>query len=107
MTPVTTIAVKAKHLALRGCLVQVTNGTGRCSSKERWFAVGISLQREAEAAVCRLSQIGPTDAVFARRPLNRVEIETLSLQSGQVVECCVSNDTIRPVVPKTLIEQPS
>ena len=91
--PVTTTTVKVRHLAMRGCLVQVR--TDRCSPKERWFAVGIYLQRAAEAAVCGLPQIGPAHAVFARRPLKRAEIETLSLRSRQVVECSVSNDTIR------------
>jgi len=96
--PVTTTAT-VRRLALRGCLVQVTNGTDRRSSKDKWFAVGIYLQRAAEAAVCRLPQIGPTNAVFARRPLKRAEIETLRLRSGQVAECSVSNDTIHCDAP--------
>ena len=86
--------LKANHLAPRGCLVRVRCGTDQTSRKERWFAVGIYFQRLAEAAVCNLPQIESTNAVFARRPLKRAEIELLRLRRGQVVECSVSNDAI-------------
>ena len=105
--PVTTTSLKARRLALRGCLVQVTCGTDRCPPEKRWFAVGIHLQRAAEAAVCNLPQIEPTNAVFARRPLKPAEIETLGLRSGQVLQCSYSKDAIQTVATKTVVEQSS
>ena len=59
----------------------------------------------AEAAVCNLPQIEPTNVVFALRPLKRAEIEMLRLSPGQVVECSVSNDTIQSVSPMAVVEQ--
>src|ERR1700758_4379576 len=74
--PMTMIRSKKSGLAPRGCLVRVTSRTGR-HPRERWFAVGIYFQRMAEAAVCDLPQIEPTDVVFAYRRLQPSEIETL------------------------------
>jgi hypothetical protein len=78
---------KGPALAPRGCLVRVTSGTGRYSPRERWFAVGIYLQKMAEAAVCDLPQIESTDVVFAYRRLKPTEIITLGLRRGQIVVC--------------------
>ena len=90
--------VKKTQLAPRGCLVRVTGGVDSHFRRERWFAVGIYFQKLAEAAVCSLPQIEPTDVVFARRPLKPAEIETLALQRGQVVECSVGDELKRVVV---------
>jgi hypothetical protein len=81
--------LKKTQLAPRGCLVRVTSGADR---RERWFAVGIYFQKTAEAAVCNLPQIEPSDIVFARRKLMPAEIETLALRRGQVVECSVGDE---------------
>ena len=72
--------VEIHALARRGCLVRVMNG----SAGEKWFAVGIAFYSEAEAAVCQLDDIQPTDIVVARRQLIRAEIETLALKRGEV-----------------------
>jgi hypothetical protein len=46
----------------------------------------------AEAAVCNLPQIEPSDIVFARRKLKPVEIEALALRRGQIVQCSVGDE---------------
>ena len=85
-------ALSKNRLAPRGCLVRVRCAADRYSQRERWFAVGIYFQKLAEAAVCELPQIEPTDIVFARRRLKRAEIEALGLRRGQVVPCSVNDD---------------
>jgi|SRR6266436_1951659 hypothetical protein len=85
------VRLNGNELAPRGCLVRVTCGTDRYAPRERWFAVGIYFQKLAEAAVCSLPQIEPTDVVFARRPLKPAEIETLGLRRGQVVPCSIND----------------
>src|SRR5258705_13696546 len=52
-------------------LVKVTSGNG--AFHEKWYAVGISRIRYAEAAVCALPEIKPTDVVVALRKLTPVE----------------------------------
>jgi hypothetical protein len=84
--------LKKTQLAPRGCLVRVTSGADSHFRRERWFAVGIYFQKTAEAAVCNLPQIEPSDIVFARRKLMPAEIETLALRRGQVVECSVGDE---------------
>src|SRR5277367_6807452 len=84
--PMTMIRSKNSRLTPRGCLVRVTSGTGR-HPRERWFAVGIYFQKVAEAAVCDLPEIEPTDVVFAYRRLRPSEIEMLGLRRGQIVLC--------------------
>ena len=93
-SPMTLLAttLKKTRLAPRGCLVRVTNGADSNFRRERWFAVGIYFQKMAEAAVCNLPQIEPSDIVFARRKLMPAEIETLALRRGQVVECSVGDE---------------
>jgi hypothetical protein len=91
VTPLVITRLNGNELAPRGSLVRVTCGTDRYASRERWFAVGIYFQKLAEAAVCSLPQIEPTDVVFARRPLKPAEIETLGLRRGQVVPCSVND----------------
>jgi hypothetical protein len=91
VTPLVTARLNGNELAPRGCLVRVTCGTDQRAPRERWFAVGIYFQKLAEAAVCNLPQIEPTDVVFARRPLKPAEIETLGLRRGQVVLCSVND----------------
>ena len=76
---------KGPGLAPRGCLVRVTNGAGQYSLRERWFAVGIYFHRTAEAAVCALPEIDPSDVVFAYRRLKPTE--NLGLRRGQIVLC--------------------
>ena len=97
--PLVVGSLETNRLAPRGRLVRVTCGTDQNSPKERWFAVGIYLQKLAEAAVCNLPQIEPTKVVFALRPLKRAEIEMLRLKRGQVVECRVSNDVVESASP--------
>jgi hypothetical protein len=84
--------LKKIQLAPRGCLVRVTSGADSHFRRERWFAVGFFIQKMAEAAVCNLPQIEPSDIVFARRRLKRAEIETLALRRGQVVQCSVGDE---------------
>jgi hypothetical protein len=79
--------LKRSGLAPRGCLVRVTSGAGEYSLRVRWFAVGIYFQKMAEAAVCDLPQIEPTDVVFAYRRLKPAEMVTLGLRRGQIVLC--------------------
>ena len=74
-------------LAPRGCLVRVTSVPESYSPTERWFAVGIYFQSIAEAAVCNLPEIEPTDAVFAFRRLQQSEIVTLDLRREQIALC--------------------
>jgi hypothetical protein len=94
LSPVTLLVttLKIARLAPRGCLVRVRSGTDSNSPRERWFAVGIYFQKLAEAAVCNLPQIEPSDIVFARRKLRRAEIEALALRRGQVVQCSVGDE---------------
>jgi len=103
--PLVVGSLETNRLAPRGRLVRVRCGTHQTAPEERWFAVGIYLQKLAEAAVCNLPQIEPTNVVFALRPLKRAEIEMLRLSPGQVVECSVSNDTIQSVSPMAVVEQ--
>jgi hypothetical protein len=93
-SPVTLLVTtfKRTRLAPRGCLVRVTSGPDSHSPRERWFAVGIYFQKFAEAAVCNLPQIEPSDIVVARRKLKPAEIETLALRRGQVVQCSVGDE---------------
>ena len=103
--PLAVKSLEGNHLGPRGCLVGVRCGTDKNSPTERWFSVGSYPQRSAEVAVRNLPQIESTNAVFARRPLKRAEIEMLKLRRGQVVECRVSNDAIQPVSPTAVVEQ--
>jgi len=73
--------------APRGCLVRVISGAEQYALRERWFAVGIYIQKIAEAAVCDLPQIESADIVFAYRRLKPVEIVTLGLRRGQIILC--------------------
>jgi phasin len=82
---------RKRPLAPRGWLVKVTN-----PHKEMWFGVGIYSQRLAETAVCRLTQIEPTDVVFAHRRLLPTEIESLSLERGKLSLCSFVEDTLLP-----------
>ena len=84
--PMTPVRSKKSGLTPRGCLVRVTGGTGN-HPIQRWFAVGIYFQKMAEAAICDLPQIDPTDVVFAYRRLQPSEIETLGLRRGQIILC--------------------
>ena len=52
-------------------LVKVTSQNG--AFHEKWYAVGISRIRYAEAAVCALPETKPTDVVAALRKLTPVE----------------------------------
>ena len=103
--PLAVKSLEGNRLAPRGCLVRVTCGTDQNSPTERWFSVGSYPQRSAEVAVRNLPQIESTNAVFARRPLKRAEIEMLKLRRGQVVGCGVSNDAIQSVSPTAVAEQ--
>jgi hypothetical protein len=96
---------KNTSLAPRGCLVRVKSGADRYSPKHKWFAVGIYFRRMAEAAVCNLPDIESTDVVFALRPLEPAEIETLGLRRGQVVPCSVSNDVASAFAQMAIVEQ--
>ena len=78
--PLAVKSLEGNHLAPRGCLVRVRCGTDQNSPTERWFSVGSYPQRSAEVAVRNLPQIESTNAVFARRPLKRAEIEMLKLR---------------------------
>ena len=95
--PLVVGSLETNRLAPRGRLVRVRCGTHQTAPEERWFAVGIYLQRLAEAAVCNLPQIESTNVVFARRLLKRAEIELLRLRRGQVVECSVSTGRLRRI----------
>ena len=46
--------------------VRVTSRAESHYPRERWFAIGIYFQKMVEAVVCNLSQIEPSDIVFAR-----------------------------------------
>jgi hypothetical protein len=52
----------------------------------------------AEDAVCNLSQIEPSDIVFARRRLTPAEIEALALGRRQVIQCNVCDESKRVIV---------
>jgi len=92
--PLAVRSLETNCLAPRGCLVRVKNGT----DQERWFAVGIYSQKMAEDAVCNLSQIEPSDIVFARRRLTPAEIEALALGRRQVIQCNVCDESKRVIV---------
>jgi hypothetical protein len=64
-------------------LVKVTSQNGTFHAK--WYAVGISRIRYAEAAVCALAEINPTDVVAALRRLTPVEIAAIGLGHRQIV----------------------
>ena len=64
-------------------LVKVTSGNG--AFHEKWYAVGISRIRYAEAAVCALPEIKPTDVVVALRKLTPVEIAAIGVGRRQIV----------------------
>ena len=64
-------------------LVKVTSQNG--AFHEKWYAVGISRIRYAEAAVCALPEINPTDVVAAQRKLTPVEIAEIGVGRRQVV----------------------
>jgi hypothetical protein len=100
LSPVTLlqITLERHRLAPRGCLVRVTSGADGRSPGERWFAVGIYSQKMAEDAVCNLSQIEPSDIVFARRRLTPAEIEALALRRRQVIQCSVCDELKRVAV---------
>src|SRR5215475_1486419 len=93
-----TTNLKRHRLAPRGCLVRVTSGANSRSPGEKWFAVGIYSQKIAEDAVCNLSQIEPSDIVFALRRLMPAEIEALALRRRQVIQCGVCDELKRVVV---------
>src|SRR4029079_695864 len=100
LSPVTLLAttLKRHRLAPRGCLVRVTSAADSPSPRERWFAVGIYSQKMAEDAVCNVSQIEPSDIVFARRRLTPAEIEALALGRRQVIQCNVCDESKRVIV---------
>ena len=64
-------------------LVKVTSQNG--AFHEKWYAVGISRIRYAEAAVCALPEINPTDVVAALRKLTPVEIAEIGVGRRQIV----------------------
>ncbi len=64
-------------------LVKVTSQNGPFD--EKWYAVGLSRIRYAEAAVCALPEINPTDVVAALRKLTPVEIAAIGVGHRQIV----------------------
>jgi hypothetical protein len=64
-------------------LVKVTSQNGPFDKK--WYAVGLSRIRYAEAAVCALPEIKPTDVVAALRKLTPVEIAAIGVGHRQIV----------------------
>ena len=64
-------------------LVKVTSQNG--AFHEKWYAVGISRIRYAEAAVCALPETKPTDVVAALRKLTPVEIAAIGVGHRQIV----------------------
>jgi hypothetical protein len=64
-------------------LVKVTSQNGPFD--EKWYAVGLSRIRYAEAAVCALPEIEPTDVVAALRKLTPVEIAAIGVGHRQIV----------------------
>jgi hypothetical protein len=64
-------------------LVKVTSQNG--AFHEKWYAVGISRIRYAEAAVCALPEINPTDVVAALRRLTPVEVAAIGVGHRQIV----------------------
>ncbi len=67
----------------RAHLVKVTSQNG--SFDEKWYAVGHSRIRYAEAAVCALPETKPTDVVAALRKLTPVEIAAIGVGRRQIV----------------------
>ena len=67
----------------RAHLVKVTSQNGPFD--EKWYAVGLSRIRYAEAAVCALPEIKPTDVVAALRKLTPDEIAAIGLGHRQIV----------------------
>ena len=66
-----------------GHLVKVTSQNG--AFYEKWYAVGLSRIRYAEAAVCALPETKPTDLVVALRKLTPVEIAAIGVGHRQIV----------------------
>src|SRR5258705_13854068 len=66
-----------------GHLVKVTSQNG--AFHEKWYAVGLSRIRYAEAAVCALPETKPTDLVVALRKLTPVEIAAIAVGHRQIV----------------------
>jgi hypothetical protein len=64
-------------------LVKVTSQNGAFHAK--WYAVGISRIRYAEAAVCALPEVNQTDVVAALRKLTPVEVAAIGLGPRQIV----------------------
>ena len=64
-------------------LVKVMSQNG--AFHEKWYAVGISRIRYAEAAVCALPETKPTDIVAALRRLTPVEIAEIGVGRRQIV----------------------
>jgi hypothetical protein len=77
-------------------LVKVTSQNGPNSFDEKWFAVGHSRIRYAEAAVCALPEIKPTDVVAAQRKLTPVEIAAIGVGRRQIVLWTNGKDVSRP-----------
>jgi hypothetical protein len=67
----------------RAHLVKVTSQNGPFD--EKWYAVGLSRIRYAEAAVCALPETKPTDVVAALRKLTPVEIAAIGVGRRQIV----------------------
>ena len=65
-----------------GHLVKVTSQNG--AFHEKWYAVGLSRIRYAEAAVCALPETKPTDLVVALRKLTPVEIVAIGVGHRQI-----------------------
>ena len=98
------IDIKKDRLSTAWLLGSSDKRSGWPFSKERWFAVGIYVQKMAEAAVCSLPQVELTDVVFAGRKLKPAEIEMLALRRGQVVQCSVG-DEVEPFSIGSLQQQ--
>jgi hypothetical protein len=67
----------------RAHLVKVTSQNGPFD--EKWYAVGLSRIRYAEAAVCALPETKPTDLVVALRKLTPIEIAAIGVGHRQIV----------------------
>jgi hypothetical protein len=74
-------------------LVRVTSQNGPFDVK--WYAVGFSRIRYAEAAVCALPEIKPTDVVAALRKLTLVEIAAIGVGHRKIVLCTMEK-TLKP-----------
>jgi hypothetical protein len=78
----------------RAHLVKVTSQNGPFD--EKWYAVGLSRIRYAEAAVCALPETKPTDVVAALRKLTPVEIAAIGVGRRQIVLWTNGKDGHRP-----------